>query len=285
MGMCRAPYGSAASGPMACTGPRQWLRQYNARARFDPSAPPSALRVSLARYLARLGYGTRKECERLVASRQVRSASGAILRDADPFAHEDVRLDGAPLDPPPGSVVLLHKPVGYVCSTRDRPPLVYDLASPRWLQRTPVLATVGRLDADTSGLLLLTDDGPLNHQLTSPRWHLPKGYDVTLADPLRGEEAEQFASGTLRLQGDDAPLRPAVLTAQAPRQLRLTIREGRYHQVRRMFAAVGHHVVTLHRATFGPLDLTGVALGHWRVLSPEEVSGLRQAAQEAKGSR
>lgn len=245
--------------------------------------------MSLARYLARLGYGPRKACERLIAGQQVRSASGAVLRDGDPFAHDDVRVDGAPLDPPPGAVVLLHKPVGYVCSTRDRPPLVYDLVPPRWLVRTPVLATVGRLDADTSGLLLLTDDGPLNHQLTSPRWHLPKGYDVTLADPLRGDEAERFASGTLRLQGDDEPVRAAVLTAHDGGQVRLTISEGRYHQVRRMFAAVGHHVTALHRATFGPLDLTGVNIGSWRVLAADEVRALREAAQSAaraaKGAR
>jgi 16S rRNA pseudouridine516 synthase len=237
--------------------------------------------VSLARYLARLGYGTRKEAERLLVSRAVTTASGAPLTDRDQPLHADIRVRGEPLDPAPGSVVLLNKPVGYVCSTSDRPPLVYELLSPRFLQRDPVMATVGRLDADTSGLLLLTDDGALNHRLTSPKSHVAKVYEVELATPLSGDEAARFAAGTLVLQGERDALLPAQLAVRGDRLARLTIHEGRYHQVRRMFAAVGNHVTALRRVAMGPLALGDLADGHWRVLSDEEKAALVQASTKA----
>lgn len=242
--------------------------------------------MSLARHLARLGYGTRKECERLFATRRVTRDDGAVVRDGDRVPHEALRLDGAPLDPPPGSVIVLHKPIGYVCSTSDRPPLVYELLPPRFPNRDPVMATVGRLDADTSGLLLLTDDGPLNHRLTSPRSHVPKCYEAELAEPLQGHEAALFAAGTLMLQGERDPLQPATLEVLAPRRARLTVREGRYHQVRRMFAAAGNHVVSLQRVAFGPLTLGTLEPGAWRVLEAAERETLEEAVREARrGSR
>lgn len=241
--------------------------------------------MSLAKLLSKLGYGTRKEAERLLASRRVTTATGVVLGDRDRAAHDEIRVDGAPLDPPAGSVLMLNKPVGYVCSTSDRPPLVYELLPSRFLSREPVMATVGRLDADTSGLLLLTDDGPLNHQLTSPRWHLPKTYEVTLAEPLRGDEAERFAAGTLVLNGESSPLLPAQLDVIDSHRARLTIHEGRYHQVRRMFAATGNHVSVLRRVAFGPLTLGELSEGAWRVLAPDEIAQLRDAVKQAKANR
>ncbi len=238
--------------------------------------------MSLARTLARLGYGTRRDAEALIAARRVTNSDGLPYRDADAPPHEDVRVDGAPLDPPAGSVVLLHKPVGYVCSTSDRPPLVYELLPPRFPKRDPVMATVGRLDADTSGLLLLTDDGALNHRLTSPRSHVFKTYEATLAEPLRGDEAERFASGSLQLAGETAPLLPASLVVHHERLVAVTIREGRYHQVRRMFAAVGNHVTALHRTDFGALSLGDLAPGAWRVLRADEVTALAASAVKRK---
>lgn len=241
--------------------------------------------MSLARYLARLGYGTRKEAERLLQARRVTTAEGVALRETDRFVHDDVRLDGTPLDPPPNAVVLLNKPVGYVCSTSDRPPLVYDLLSPRFLQRTPVMATVGRLDADTSGLLLLTDDGALNHLLTSPRSHVTKTYVATLAHPLRGDEVDLFGSGSMMLQGETSPLLPAALEMLGEREAALTLREGRYHQVRRMFAAVGNHVVALRRTTMASLSLGALPEGAWRVLEEGERGALVSAASAAKRAK
>ena len=226
--------------------------------------------MKLAKYVANLGYGSRREVEGLVARGRVTRADGRVLREGDAFAHEEVRVDGKPLDPPPGALLMLHKPVGYVCSTADANPLVYDLLPPRFLARSPRVSPIGRLDRDTSGLLLLTDDGKLNHRIASPRAHLPKVYEATLARDLRGDEAEIFAGGTLTLAGEPEPLLPAALEVLEARRVRVTLTEGRYHQVRRMFAAVGNHVETLHRASIGGLGLGDLPAGEWRVLSPEE---------------
>lgn len=235
--------------------------------------------TSLARYLARLGYGTRKEAEAMLSARRVTHADGRVLREGATFAHDDVLVDGAPLDPPPGSVVLLHKPVGYVCSTQDRPPLVYELLPSRFVRRDPVMATVGRLDADTSGLLLLTDDGALNHTLTSPRTHLPKVYVAQLDVLPTADQLKLLEDGGLMLRGETSPLAPAVVEPCGERCVRITLTEGRYHQVRRMFAAVGAHVETLHREAFGPLPLGDLPAGQWRVLSGNDVTNLRESAR------
>jgi len=136
------------------------------------------------------------------------------------------------------------------------------------------VSTVGRLDADTTGLILLTDDGKLLHRLISPRSETPKTYEATLARPLEGHEAALFASGTLMLRGEDKPLLPAQLDVTGERTARLTITEGRYHQVRRMFAAAGNHVEALHRAAFGSLTLGDLPEGEWRLLGAEEVAAL-----------
>lgn len=238
--------------------------------------------ITLSRYLVALGYGTRKEAERIVRQRRVSTAEGTVLRDTDAYTHHDVFLDRAPLDAPPGSVILLHKPAGYVCSLNDRPPMIYELLPANYPKRTPVMASIGRLDADTSGLLLVTDDGPLNHLLASPKSHVPKRYAMTLAGPLRGDEAELLASGTLMLNGETTPLLPAEFRATGERSAEITVREGRYHQVRRMMAAIGNHVHTLQRAALGPLELGDLAEGQWRLLEVGEIDALRTAAREHK---
>lgn len=238
--------------------------------------------MTLSRYLVALGYGTRKEAERVVRQRRVTNAAGAVLRDTDAYTHHDVFVDGAPLDAPPGSVILLNKPVGYVCSLNDRPPMIYELLPANFPKRTPVMASIGRLDADTSGLLLITDDGALNHLLASPKSHVPKRYAMTLAEPLRGDEGAQLVNGTLMLKGETTPLLPAAFSATGERSADVTISEGRYHQVRRMMAAIGHHVHTLQRVAIGPLVLGDVAEGHWRLLDASEIAALRTAALEHK---
>jgi 16S rRNA pseudouridine516 synthase len=177
-----------------------------------------------------------------------------------------VRVDGEPLDPAQGLLLMLHKPVGYTCSTKDPGRVVYDLLPARYRLRDPVLSTVGRLDRDTSGLLLMTDDGALLHRVTSPKAKLPKVYEATLAQDLRGDEIAVFASGTLMLESEKTPLAPAGLEILTPRLARITLVEGRYHQIRRMFAAVGNHVEALHRHTLGGLGLEGLAAGEWRPL-------------------
>ena len=125
---------------------------------------------------------------------------------------------------------------------------------------------MGRLDRDTSGLLLFTDDGALLHRISSPKSKLSKVYEATLASDLRGDELELFASGTLMLESEQTPLLPAELEVIDARHARLTLHEGRYHQVRRMFAAVGNHVAALHRSRVGGLDLGDLPAGEWRRL-------------------
>jgi 16S rRNA pseudouridine516 synthase len=227
--------------------------------------------MKLLRYLANLGYGSRRQVEAMLAEGRVARADGGPL-DAGAalvpgvLGHCEVRIDGAPLDPAPGLLVMLHKPVSYVCSTRDAGRLVADLLPPRWKARRPQVSSIGRLDRDTSGLLLLTDDGALLHRVIAPRSKLPKVYEATLAQDLRGDEAALFASGSLVLQGEDRPLAPAWLEPLAPRRARLVLTEGRYHQVRRMFAAAGNHVLALHRARIGGLELGDLPEGQWRLL-------------------
>ncbi|MFN3310921.1 MAG: 16S rRNA pseudouridine(516) synthase [Thermomonas sp.] len=225
--------------------------------------------MKLVRHIANLGYGSRKQVQWMFREGRITNAAGEVLYADDPLDHDDVRVDGEPLDPPPGLLLMLHKPTGYTCSTRDAGRLVYDLLPPRFRLRNPVLSTVGRLDRDTSGLLLLTDDGQLLHRIISPKARLPKVYVATLAEDLRGDEAALFAAGTLMLAGETTPLLPARLDVLEPRRVRLTLHEGRYHQVRRMFAAAGNHVVALHRERIGGLDLDGLPLGAWRRLDDD----------------
>lgn len=217
--------------------------------------------------LANLGYCSRREARDWVRAGRV-TVGGEVVDDfgakADPAT---VRVDGEPLDHPEGLLLLLHKPVGLVCSHDVREgPNVYSLLPPRWRERNPVVTSIGRLDKDTSGLLLLTDQSELVHRLTSPKHKVPKVYRATLDADLPAGIAELFAAGTLVLAGEDKPCAPATLRVVAPREAELTLTEGKYHQVRRMFASQGSEVLTLHRTHFGPLDLGTLAPGQWRGL-------------------
>jgi 16S rRNA pseudouridine516 synthase len=230
--------------------------------------------MKLVKLIANLGYGSRKDVSAMFREGRITDAAGEVLYADDRVAHADIRIDGEALDPPAGLALMLHKPVGYTCSTKDPGRIVYDLLPPRFRLRSPLLSMVGRLDRDTSGLLLLTDDGALLHRIVSPRSRLPKVYEATLAHDLRGDEAGLFASGTLQLESENTPLAPARLEVVAPRLARLTLTEGRYHQVRRMFAAVGNHVQALHRSRIGGLELGGLAPGEWRTLAHADLERL-----------
>ncbi|ASR42715.1 16S rRNA pseudouridine(516) synthase [Xanthomonas citri pv. mangiferaeindicae] len=230
--------------------------------------------MKLVKLLANLGYGSRKQVAWMFREGRITDADGEVLYADDRVAHAAIRVDGEPLDPPQGLTLLLHKPTGYTCSTKDTGRLVYDLLPPRFRLRAPALSTVGRLDRETSGLLLFTDDGQLLHRIISPKAALPKVYDATLAQPLRGDEAALFASGALMLESETTPLLPAALEVVDPTHAQLTIVEGRYHQVRRMFAAVGNHVVALHRSRIGGLSLGDLPEGQWRPLDATDLSTL-----------
>jgi 16S rRNA pseudouridine516 synthase len=230
--------------------------------------------MNLIKHLANLGYGSRKEMQTLIRMGAVTDAAGAVLADGAAVTHGDIRLQGKPLDPDFGVVLMMNKPTGYVCSLKDRGQLVYDLLPSRFAQRKPVLSTIGRLDSETSGLLLFTDDGDFLHRIISPKNHVAKIYEVTCARPLERGYGEIFASGTLVLKDEKDALKPAFLEVTGQKTARLTLYEGRYHQVRRMFAAVGNHVESLHRAQMGDLTLGDLKPGRWRILSGTERAGL-----------
>ena len=230
--------------------------------------------MKLVKHLANLGYGSRKQVALMFREGRITDAAGEVMYADDPLDHDNLRVDGEVLDPPSGMLLMLHKPVGYTCSTKDPGRIVYDLLPPRYRLRSPLLSSVGRLDRDTSGLLLFTDDGALLHRISSPKSKLSKVYEATLANDLRGDEVERFASGTLMLESEQTPLLPAELEVVEARQVRLTLHEGRYHQVRRMFAAVGNHVTALHRSRIGGLGLGDLPSGEWRMLDEATKSGL-----------
>ena len=228
--------------------------------------------MKLVKLIANLGYGSRKDVTQLFRSGRITDANGEVLYADDVVPYETIRVDDEPLDPPPGLVLMMNKPLGVTCSRKDPGRVVYDLLPPRYSVRSPVLSTVGRLDRDTSGLLLFTDDGALLHRIISPKAQVTKVYEATLAQDLRGDEGELFAAGTLLLESEKEPLAPADLEILGPRHARLSVTEGRYHQVRRMFAATGNHVETLQRISVGGLGLGGLPLGEWRALDADEVA-------------
>lgn len=239
------------------------------------SKPPA---MRLDRLLANMGYGSRRDIEQMARAGWL-SLDGARISAVDgkvpvePALSARLKVRGEPLDPPPGLALMLHKPLGVTCSHKETGDLVYDLLPERWRRRDPVISTIGRLDKETSGLLLLTDDGALLHRVISPKKHVPKSYVATLDRPLTGGEGAALASGSLLLEGDDKPLAPAVLEVLGEREARLTVTEGRYHMVRRMFAALGNHVIALHRDRIGALILPpGLQPGDWRILTPEDVA-------------
>ncbi|MGM1051385.1 MAG: pseudouridine synthase [Pseudomonadota bacterium] len=169
--------------------------------------------------------------------------------------------------------LMLHKPAGVECTARRTLyPRAIDLIA---LPKAERLQTVGRLDVDTTGLVLLTDDGQWSHRVTSPKHRWGKVYRVTLDEPLAGEALARavaaFAEG-VALDGEEKPTRPAELAMREPTVAELTLYEGKYHQVKRMFAAIGCHVAALHRESIGPLALGDLPPGEWRELTADEVA-------------
>ena len=240
--------------------------------------------LRIDRILANLGYGSRADAKTLIARHRVR-INGVVVDRPEQTAHSDtVTLDQEPLDHPNGILVVAHKPVGLVCSHDEREgPLVFDLVPPRWLLRNPKVVTAGRLDKDSSGLIVITDDYQLVHRLTSPKRHVEKLYEVTVDSAISDELISRFASGELLLNDDPVPCRPAPVTLLGPGRALVTLTEGRNRQLRRMFQACGLHVDTLHRLSFGPWELGDLAEGRWmdvRVPDPHS----RPDGKEQSGS-
>ncbi len=226
--------------------------------------------MRLNAYLARAGVASRRGADDLIKAGRVRvngetGALNTFVGDAD-----SVEVDGRLVSKQRLAYVLLHKPPGVVTTARDPRGrrTVVDL-----VPGDPRVVPVGRLDADTTGALLLTNDGPLAHRLAHPRYGVEKVYDVEVVGEPTDEALRRLASGVLLEEGPTAPARVRRL---APSRLELVLHEGRKHQVKRMCEAVGHPVTGLHRRRYAVLDLEGLAPGAWRALRADEIAELRR---------
>ncbi|MDY0116604.1 MAG: 16S rRNA pseudouridine(516) synthase [Sulfurimonadaceae bacterium] len=217
-------------------------------------------------HLSSLGYCSRSEGIKFLKMFRVCVDEVRVFDPRLKIYHDQVTVDGEPLDAEVLTIIM-HKPSGYICSHKEAGKLIYSLLPLRWQNRNPKVATIGRLDADTTGIILLTDDGALNHRLSSPKNEIMKIYEATLIAPVKGDEVEIFASGTLMLRGEKKPLSPAKLEILSSKHIRLEISEGRYHQVKRMFAAVDNKVLTLHRTRFGEYTLENLAEREYKIIS------------------
>lgn len=243
--------------------------------------------LRLDRLLSNLAYGSRKEVALMVKAARITYNSVVVKRADESIPLADVHsgallLDGEKLDPPAPFTIMLNKPPGYTCSHDEKGPLVFDLLPARWKLRKPAMACAGRLDKYSTGQVILTDDGALLHRIIHPKQHAAKHYAVTLMQDLRGDEAALFATGSFLMAGDPKPLKPAQWIQEGPKSGVMILHEGRYHQVRRMFATLGNEVHTLHRFQTGGLQLLDLEEGQYRMLVDTDIARIF-AAQPASG--
>ena len=237
--------------------------------------------MRLDRWLVTLGVGSRSEVQRMIRRGAV-TVNGLPVADpafsCDPDACA-LTLHGVPVDGRLVRHVMLHKPAGMLTAARDRKqPTVMDLLPP--VYAAIGCMPVGRLDKDTTGLLLLTCDGEMNHRLLAPGRHVDKTYLAEVDGPLTEVEVGAFARGLTLSDFTAAPAQLEILSSGERSLARVTVHEGKFHQVKRMFSAVGREVTQLHRERFGSLRLDdALAPGAWRELTEEELRALRQDAQ------
>lgn len=229
--------------------------------------------MRLDKYIANATALTRSQARKAVRQGRV-LVNGLQVRDSAANLADDVsvELDGRQLEAPGPKYIMLYKPEGVVSVTEDEQhTTILDLLA---IETTSGLHAAGRLDIDTTGLVLITSDGDWSHRITSKNAHCPKVYHVWLEDDLTDAAAEQIRNGVM-LHGEKHKTLPAELEIIASREVRLTLTEGRYHQVKRMFAAVGNRVVQLHREAIGGIALDEtLEPGEWRYLTPEEVAAI-----------
>lgn len=231
--------------------------------------------MRLEQLLFSQGFGTRRDCRRLARVGRV-VVGGTPMDDPDGEVAlaegEAFEVEGTAWPFHAHAVVALHKPAGYECSAapRDHPAALSLLPEPL---RQRGVQTVGRLDADSSGILLLTDDGALLHRLTAPKRHVEKVYEVGVKHPVDARQLEALRTGVV-LRDDPVPVRAVRAEATGERSLRLVLDAGKYHQVKRMLAAAGNRVETLHRTAFAGLALDGLPAGAWRWLGADERAAL-----------
>ena len=231
-------------------------------------ANPKSLRLDKA--VSQVTDLSRAEVKRAARQERILVNDRVVTDPASKVLETDaIYLDGEPLLEPGPRYFLLNKPLGYVCATKDgEHPTVLDLLDEPNKQK---LHIAGRLDIDTTGLVLITDDGQWSHRITSPRHHCEKTYYALLADPIEDNAVEKFAKG-IWLNNEKTRTKPAKLEILFRNEVRITISEGRYHQVKRMFAALGNRVLELHRERVGNIELEeDLQEGEYRVLSEDEV--------------
>ncbi len=229
--------------------------------------------MRLDKYLSSVTDLSRSQAKQLIRDGSI-TVDGQVAADArcEVGAEADVQLDGRSLRAAGFRYFMLHKPLDVVCANRDRShTTVIDLLDEDNAER---LGVVGRLDIDTTGLVLLTDDGQWSHRVTSPRGDCIKRYRVRTAEPIGGDIVDKFARG-LFLHAEKQRLQPARLELLGEREALLSISEGKYHQVKRMFGAVGNAVVALHREAIGAIALDpALAAGEYRALSAAEIASV-----------
>jgi 16S rRNA pseudouridine516 synthase len=229
--------------------------------------------MRLDKFICKSTELTRSEAKKLLKMGEVR-VNNEVIKNPATQVHENnnVTVNGESLTARSSRYIMLHKPVDTICSNVDEvyPSLLHYIE----VDKAFDLHIAGRLDADTTGLVLVTDDGRWSHNIISPKKHCPKVYRVDLRNEITTEKSaeliERFKCG-LQLQGEDQLTLPAILEVLSEKQVLLTITEGKYHQVKRMFAAVGNKVIGLHRQQIGSIKLD-VELGEWRYLSEDEVN-------------
>lgn len=234
--------------------------------------------MRLDKYLSQATGRSRAQSRRLIRLGRVTVRGTAVCDPAARIADEaPVCLDGATVHAHCARYFMVHKPAGVVCTQAD--PLHRTIFSLLNEPRVEALHAAGRLDLDTTGLVLLTDDGRWSHRVTAPRRKAAKCYDVILAEPVDATMVSRLRNGLL-LRGETKPTRACELDLTGECRCRLTLREGRYHQVKRMFAAVGNRVVALHRESIGDVGLDpALAPGHYRALTASEIAGFQCSAE------
>lgn len=236
--------------------------------------------MRLDKYLALSGERTRSEATKLIKSGAV-EVNCAIIKDGafHITENDEVKLLGQPVGGNGNQYLMLYKPAGVLTAARDsRASTVMDLVEERYVRRK--VLPVGRLDKDTTGLLLLTNDGELAHRLLSPKRHVTKTYLATVTGRLEESDVAAFEAGITLSDFVAMPAGLTILSAgEAESTALVDLREGKFHQVKRMFLARGHEVITLHRPVFGPLHLDeALTPGQYRELTPEEIAALKQCA-------
>ena len=230
--------------------------------------------MRLDKYICESTTMTRSQAKKVISQGRVTSSGSTIRNSAHKVAdNEQISFDSKLVEVRSTRYIMLNKPKEFICSTVDE--LLPSILNLIKVDKAEQLCIAGRLDADTTGLILLTEDGQWSHKVTSPRKNCNKRYRARLIHPVEQQTITQFHEG-IQLKSENQPCLPAKLEILGDNEVLLTISEGKYHQVKRMFAAIGNHVVDLHREKIGQIELdTNLALGEWRYLSADEVNSIK----------